>query len=200
MAGPGRRAGARRGGATLRLVESLRGKLLIAAPMLVDPNFARSVVLIAAHDENGALGLILNRPLDVALAEISPTLEAIAEPGSTLHRGGPVAPESAVVLADFVDPSLAALTVFGTVGFPSAECDLDVLAANVRRARVFAGHSGWGPGQLDEELREEGWIVGQLAPDELWQADNSQLWTTALARKGGGYALLARMPADPSVN
>ena len=181
-------------------MESLRGKLLIAAPMLVDPNFARSVVLVAAHDENGALGLILNRPLDVALAEISPALEAIAEPGSTLHRGGPVAPESAVVLADFVDPSLAALTVFGNVGFPSAECDLDDLAANVRRARVFAGHSGWGPGQLDEELLDEGWIVGQLAPDELWQADNTQLWTTALARKGGGYALLARMPEDPSVN
>ncbi len=181
-------------------MESLRGKLLIAAPMLVDPNFARSVVLVAAHDEEGALGLILNRPLDVALADISPALDALGDAGSTLHRGGPVAPDSAVVLADFSDPSLAALMVFGTVGFPSADCDLDVLAAGVRRARVFAGHSGWGPGQLDEELAQEGWIVGQLAPDELWQADSTQLWSNALTRKGGSYALLARMPEDPSVN
>ncbi len=179
-------------------MESLRGKLLIAAPMLVDPNFARSVVLIAAHDENGALGLILNRPLDVALAEISPALEAIAEPGSTLHRGGPVAPESAVVLADFVDPSIAALTVFGNVGFPSAECDLEDLAANVRRARVFAGHSGWGPGQLDEELLDEGWIVGQLAPDELWQADNTPA-VDDLARPQGRRLRAARAHAGGSV-
>jgi putative transcriptional regulator len=181
-------------------VESLRGKLLIAAPTLMDPNFARSVVLIAAHDDQGALGLILNRPLDVPLADVSPALDAIAEPGSTLHRGGPVAPESAVVLADFRDPSLAALTVFGTVGFPSADCDLHSLAAGVRRARVFAGHAGWGPGQLDEELETDGWIVGQLAPDELWQLDNRGLWSTALTRKGGSFALLARMPDDPSVN
>ena len=70
----------------------------------------------------------------------------------------------------------------------------------MRRARVFAGHAGWGPGQLDEELESDGWIVGQLAPDELWQIDNRHLWSTALTRKGGSFALLARMPDDPSVN
>src|SRR3984957_15215854 len=177
----------------------MRGKLLIAAPTLMDPHFARAVVLIAAHDEQGALGLILNLPLGVPLADVSPALDALAAPGSTLHRGGPVAPDSAVVLADFIDTSLAALTVFGTVGFPGAECDLGELAAGVRRARVFAGHSGWGPGQLDEELRHEGWSIGQLAPDELWEADTAQRWSSALRRMGGSYALLARMPDDPSI-
>jgi putative transcriptional regulator len=181
-------------------MQSLRGKLLIAPPMLVDPNFSRTVVLIAAHDEEGALGLVLNRPLETPLSEISPVLDSLAEPGSTLHAGGPVAPDSAVVLADFRDPTLAALLIFGSVGFPSAECELDDLAAGARRARVFAGHSGWGPGQLDGELTDEGWIVGQLAPDELWQPDCSQLWSTSLRRKGGSYALLARMPENPSVN
>jgi putative transcriptional regulator len=181
-------------------MDSLRGKLLIAPPTLVDPNFARAVVLVAAHDENGALGLILNRPLETPLEEISPLLTALAEPGSLLHSGGPVAPESAVVLADFRDPTLAALMIFGTVGFPGADCELGDLANGARRARVFAGHSGWGPGQLDGELEDDGWIIGQLAPDELWQPDCTQLWATALRRKGGSYALLARMPADPSVN
>ena len=73
-------------------MDSLRGKLLIAPPTLVDPNFARTVVLVAAHDENGALGLILNRPLETPLAEISPALTSLADRGSMLHSGGPVAP------------------------------------------------------------------------------------------------------------
>ena len=181
-------------------MESLRGKLLIAPPTMVDPNFSRTVVLVAAHDENGALGLVLNRPLETTLHEISPELDALAEPGTMLHAGGPVAPDSAVVLADFRDPTLAALMIFGTVGFPSADCELGDLVGGARRARVFAGHSGWGPGQLDTELEDDGWIVGQLAPDELWRPDCAQLWSTALRRKGGSYALLARMPEDPSVN
>jgi putative transcriptional regulator len=90
--------------------------------------------------------------------------------------------------------------IFGDIGLPSASCELSDLETGVRRARVFAGHSGWGPGQLDEELDQEAWFVGQLAPDELWLADSTLLWSTTLSRKGGAYALLARMPADPSVN
>lgn len=181
-------------------MDSLQGKLLIAAPALADPNFARSVVLIAAHSDEGALGLVLNRPLETPLAEIAPVLEALAEPGAVLHSGGPVAPESAVLLADFADPSLAALLIFGDIGLPSASCELADLETGVRRARVFAGHSGWGPGQLDEELEQDAWFIGQLAPDELWLADSTLLWSRTLSRKGGPYALLARMPDDPSVN
>lgn len=181
-------------------MDSLQGKLLIAAPTLLDPNFKRTVILIAAHSDEGALGLVLNRPLDTPLADIAPVLEQLAEPGAVLHQGGPVAPESAVLLAEFADPSLAALLIFGDIGLPSASCELTDLESGVRRARVFAGHSGWGPGQLDEELEQEAWFVGQLAPDELWLADSSSLWANALIRKGGAYALLARMPEDPSVN
>lgn len=181
-------------------MESLQGKLLIAAPALADPNFARTVVLIAAHSNEGALGLVLNRPLETPLGEIAPVLEQLAEPGAVLHSGGPVAPESAILLAEFADPSLAALLIFGDIGLPSASCELADLEDGVRRARVFAGHSGWGPGQLDCELEEEAWFVGQLAPDELWLADTTLLWSTTLSRKGGPYALLARMPDDPSLN
>jgi putative transcriptional regulator len=181
-------------------MDSLQGKLLIAAPSLVDPNFARTVVLVAAHSEDGALGLVLNRPLETPLAEVAPVLEPFAEPGAVVHSGGPVAPENAVLLAEFADPSLAALLIFGDIGLPSARCELSDLETGVRRARVFAGHSGWGPRQLDDELEQEAWFIGQLAPDELWLADSTLLWSTTLSRKGGAFALLARMPADPSVN
>ena len=180
--------------------ESLQGKLLIAAPTLIDPHFARAVVLVASHSEEGALGLVLNRPLQTPLADLAPSLERVLEPGALLHEGGPVAPESAILLAEFSDTSLAALLIFGEVGLPSARCELSEIEAGVRRARVFAGHSGWGPGQLDAELEQEAWFVGQLAPDELWQPDSTLLWSTALARMGGPYALISRMPADPSMN
>ncbi|MGD0198201.1 MAG: YqgE/AlgH family protein [Solirubrobacteraceae bacterium] len=181
-------------------MDSLQGKLLIAAPSLIDPNFSRTVVLIAAHSDEGALGLVLNRPLDTPLAEIAPVLENIAEPGALLHQGGPGAPETALLLAEFDDPSLAALLIFGDTGLPLSSVELTDLEAGVRRVRVFAGHSGWGPGQLDDELEQEAWFVGQLAPDELWLPDSTALWANALLRKGGAYAILARMPEDPSVN
>lgn len=181
-------------------MDSLRGKLLIASPTLVDPNFSRSVVLVAAHDHDGAMGLVLNRPSAAPVAEMAPDLADLADPGALLHLGGPVAPEAAIVLAEFTDPSLAAVTIFGDVGLPSAEVEIDVLAGGIRRARVFAGHAGWSAGQLDDELVEEAWIVGQLPPDELWDVSPDRLWATALERKGGSYALVARMPADPSVN
>jgi putative transcriptional regulator len=181
-------------------MDSLQGKLLIAAPALGDPNFTRTVVLIASHTEEGALGLVLNRPLETPLVEIAPVLEQLTEPGAVLHSGGPVAPESAVLLADFADTSLAALLIFGDIGLPSASCELEDLETGARRVRVFAGHSGWGPGQLDDELEQDAWFIGQLAPDELWHPDSTLLWSTALSRKGGAYALLARMPDDPSVN
>ncbi|MGA2469960.1 MAG: YqgE/AlgH family protein [Solirubrobacteraceae bacterium] len=181
-------------------MDSLQGKLLIAAPSLSDPNFARTVVLIAAHGEEGALGLVLNRPLHTPLAALAPGLGQLVEPGAVLHAGGPVAPDSAIVLADFADPSLAALLIFGDIGLPAAHCELADLQTGVRRARVFAGHSGWAPGQLDAELEQEAWFIGQLAPDELWAADSTLLWSTTLSRKGGAFALLARMPIDPSLN
>jgi putative transcriptional regulator len=133
-------------------VESLRGKLLIAAPALLDPNFHRTVVLIAAHDEQGAMGLVLNRPSASSVVDLLPSLLVLAEPDAVVHIGGPVAPEAAILLAEFSDPDLAALTIFGDVGLPAADAGIDELAAGVRRARVFAGHSGWGPGQLDAEL------------------------------------------------
>lgn len=133
-------------------MESLRGKLLIAAPALLDPNFHRTVVLIAAHDEQGAMGLVLNRPSASSVVDLLPSLLVLAEPDAVVHIGGPVAPEAAILLAEFSDPDLAALTIFGDVGLPAADAGIDELAAGVRRARVFAGHSGWGPGQLDAEL------------------------------------------------
>jgi putative transcriptional regulator len=181
-------------------VDSLRGKLLIASPTLIDPNFARTVVLIAAHDRDGALGLVLNRPSDLLVSEAVDRLAAVCGGYARLHVGGPVEPGAVMVLAEFDDRSLAALLIDGDLGLPNIETPAEALAGGVRRARCFAGHSGWGPGQLDAELEQEAWIVEACAPEDPWIEGGAELWSRVLERKGGEYALVARMPLDPSVN
>jgi putative transcriptional regulator len=179
--------------------ESLRGRLLVASPALVDPNFARTVVLITEHNADGAMGVVLNRPSEVEVGDVAPELGDIAgeEP---VFVGGPVQPQALVVLAEFHDVSVAAWTVVADVGFVAAETEYSELSELVRRGRVYAGYSGWGSGQLEAELAEEAWIVEPPMPAELFAADPEALWQDVLARKGGQFALIARMPADPSLN
>jgi putative transcriptional regulator len=178
---------------------SLRGKLLIASPALVDPNFARTVVFITEHNEEGAMGIVLNRPSETSVESVVPELAEIAG-GEPVYVGGPVQPEALVLLADFSDPDAAAWIVVADVGLASADVDLDELAGTVRRGRVYAGYSGWGPGQLEAEMEIDSWIVEAPLPAELFPEDPATLWSDVLARKGGQYALIARMPADPSQN
>jgi putative transcriptional regulator len=179
--------------------ESLRGKLLIASPTLLDPNFARTVVFITEHNDEGAMGIVLNQPADTAVDEVVPELAEITS-GEPIYVGGPVQPEALVLLAEFADLEAAAWIVVADVGLASADVDLDELATSVRRGRVYAGYSGWGPGQLEGEMELESWIVEPPLPAELFPEDPGTLWSDVLARKGGQYSLIARMPVDPSQN
>lgn len=179
--------------------DSLRGKLLIASPALVDPNFARTVVFITEHNEEGAMGIVLNRPSETAVEAVVPPLAGIAG-SEPVYVGGPVQPEAIVLLAEFADPDAAAWIVVADVGLASADVDLEDLAAAVRRGRVYAGYSGWGPSQLEAEMEVDSWIVEPPLPNELFPDDPMTLWSDVLARKGGQYALIARMPEDPSQN
>ncbi len=181
-------------------MDSLRGQLLVAAPGLTDPNFRRTVVLIAQHDEDGALGLVLNRPLEVLVADGVPELAELVPEGARVHWGGPVQPEGGLLLAEFDDRDAAGLLVLGSIGLPATDISGEDLAAGTRRARVFAGHGGWGPGQLDAEVEGEGWIIASADPEDVFAEDAESLWRTVLDRKGGEYALVARMPDDPRMN
>ena len=178
---------------------SLRGKLLVASPSLVDPNFARSVVFITEHNDEGTLGIVLNRPSETSVESVVSELAEIAG-GEPVYVGGPVQPEALVLLAEFSNPDAAAWIVAADVGLASADVDLDELAASVRRGRVYAGYSGWGPGQLEAEMKVDSWIVEAPLPAELFPEDPATLWSDVLARKGGQYSLIARMPVDPSQN
>ena len=150
-------------------MESLRGKLLLASPTMADPNFARSVILIAEHTEEGAMGLVLNRPAETTVAEAVPDLAWLATDEASVYVGGPVAETAVIVLAEFDRPELA-------------------------------GHAGWGPGQLEDELAEDAWIVEPPRREEVFTEDPDDLWAAVLRRKGRRYALLSTMPPDPSLN
>ena len=127
-------------------------------------------------------------------------MAVVAGEESLVHVGGPVQPEAVLVLAEFDDASAAATIVVGDVGFASSDDDLEALAGATRRARVFAGYSGWGPGQLEVELEEESWLVEPAESVDLFPGPEDDLFATVLRRKGGTYRVLALMPEDPSTN
>ena len=181
-------------------MDSARGHLLIAGPALLDPNFWRTIVLVVEHSEEGALGLVLNRPSETTVGEAVPALEELVEPTEDLFIGGPVQPSSVIVLAQFEDPGDAALLAFDDVGVLGTGTARGEPVAGVRNARAFVGHAGWGPGQLDGELERGDWILEPAKLRDAFTADPRGLWAQVLTRKGGSYALIARMPPDPSMN
>lgn len=146
------------------------------------------------------MGVVLNRPSPVIAAEAVPILASLIDGGDRVYVGGPVQPGAVVALAEYEEPELAAAIAFGDIGFLAAEADCESLAGVLRRVRVFAGYAGWSPGQLEAELEEEAWIVEPAVADDVFTTDADGLWPTVLTRKGGQFALLARMPLDPSVN
>jgi putative transcriptional regulator len=179
------------------VAESLKGQLLIAAPILIDPNFRRSVVLVIEHSEEGALGVVLNRPTDLPVAEAVPELSQLDD--GRVFAGGPVQPQAVIALAEYAGaPPEGA--VCGPIAPVGVDSDMDTLADRVTRVRVFAGYSGWGEGQLEGELEEDSWIVEPALPGDVFCADADALWGHVLERKGGQYRLLARMPDDPGMN
>lgn len=180
-------------------VPSLTGQLLVASPGLHDPNFRRTVVLVTEHSEEGAAGLVLNRPTEAEVSDVVPQLESLVDDGDLVYMGGPVQPNGVLVLGEFLDPTDAAVPLFGSLGFPSLELPEEVLPLTTRR-RIFAGYAGWGSGQLEDELAREDWILEEAQNDDAFTEAPDALWADVLRRKGGIYELVARMPEDPSVN
>jgi putative transcriptional regulator len=180
-------------------VNSLRGHLLIAGPGLLDPNFWRTVVLVGEHSEEGALGVVLNRTSETPVDEAVPELSTLVDGLGDVHVGGPVQPSAIVVLADFAEPPDESELVVESIGFLPAEVDPGALGP-LRRARVYVGYAGWGPGQLDDELDEGSWIVEPAIAEDVFTDAPDTLWSDVLRRKGGPFRVLAAMPPDPSMN
>lgn len=180
-------------------MESLRGQLLISSGGLFDPNFRHTVVLIGEHNEEGALGVVLNRALDTTIGESVPALTSLVGADALLYQGGPVQPQMPVLVAEVTHPELLDIVAFDNVGFLVGDVDEDARHGIVR-ARVFAGYSGWGPGQLEAEMEADSWILDPAQAEDVFTDAPDLLWSRVLQRKGPEYRRLSRMPFDPSMN
>ncbi|GGK05928.1 UPF0301 protein [Pilimelia anulata] len=186
-----------------RRMESLTGRLLVAAPALKDPNFDRTVVMLVAHEGDGALGVVLNRATEVPVSEVLDGWEALATEPGVLFEGGPVQPDSAICLArtkpDTTPPS-GFQAVAGALGTVDLSADPAALAGALVGIRVFAGYSGWSAGQLEEEIAEGSWFVLDALPGDPLAGRPDDLWPMVLRRQGGMLAAVAHFPADPATN
>jgi putative transcriptional regulator len=186
---------------------SLQGRLLVANPRLPDPNFDRTVVLMLAHSDDGALGVVLNRPLETAVSEALPGWEEVASPPTVLFAGGPVEPAAAICLARRTGARSPApeggewwKAVSGAVGTLDLDTEPESAGAAVDGLRVFAGYAGWGPGQLEAEIESGGWFVVDARDGDAFSTQPDHLWKSVLRRQRGSLALVAAYPADPAMN
>jgi putative transcriptional regulator len=178
------------------------GRLLVAQPHLADPNFDRAVVFMIEHNDEGAVGVVINRPTDLQIAEVLADWRGLAGEPAVLYVGGPVSQTSVLGLGQAAGrrPAIGWSAVLGSIGTVDLNTDPDVLAGELDAIRLFAGYSGWGPGQLDWELEEESWFVVDAEPGDVLDRDPETLWRRVLQRQPDRLALLAHFPADVSVN
>lgn len=172
------------------------GTLLVASPLLVDPNFYKTVVFILQHDLEGAVGVVLNRPSEEAVENHLPEWARRLEDPPVVFVGGPVDPAVAIGVVRSDRPAEpTALLGVGMVDLGS-----DPAAGTPGPVRVFSGYAGWGPGQVEAELEEGAWLVLEAEPDDVFTQNPAELWSIVLRRQGGKVAMLATFPLDPSMN
>jgi putative transcriptional regulator len=185
-------------------MESMTGQLLVATPTLKDPNFDRTVVLLVAHEPGGALGVVLNRATEVPVADVLGNWSELAGDPAVLFEGGPVQPESAICLARTRPEVKRRVNGFhqvaGALGTIDLSADPERMRDSVAGIRVFAGYSGWSPGQLEDEISSGSWFVFDALPGDPFVNRPDDLWAMVLRRQGDILAAVAHFPPDPSLN
>jgi putative transcriptional regulator len=184
------------------------GELLVATPLLGDPNFKRTVVLVVEHEPGeGTLGVVLNRPTEVSVGQVLEPWTDLATGPSVVFTGGPVAPTSALALAlasGTAEPlgwrGLDGAPGMSRIGLVDLEAPPQVIAGEIISLRVFAGYAGWGSGQLQSEIDEGAWYVLPGEPADPFMSDPARLWQAVLRRQGGELALVSTYPDDPRLN
>jgi putative transcriptional regulator len=184
------------------------GRLLVATPLLGDPNFRRTVILVVEDEPNeGTLGVVLNRPTEVPVGQVLENWTDLVTDPSVVFQGGPVSPTSALALAIVPgqdEPvgwrALETTTLTSRIGLVDLDTPPQLLEGGIASFRVFAGYAGWGPGQLQEEIDEGAWYVVSAEPSDAFAPEPELLWQAVLRRAGGTLALVATYPEDPSLN
>jgi putative transcriptional regulator len=181
---------------------TLTGSLLVATPILDEPPFRRAVILMLDHDEDGALGVVVNRAADLEVERVlSDWSTTVSEPG-VLFMGGPVGTDSALAVAEVVEAADPPgwRECFGRIGLIDLDVPPALLEGAIQRMRIFAGYAGWGSGQLEGEITEGAWYVVPSEPDDVFSLNPDGLWRRVLRRQRDQMAYLATYPDDPTQN
>ncbi|WP_375477842.1 YqgE/AlgH family protein [uncultured Jatrophihabitans sp.] len=185
---------------SVRGLEPAAGRLLVATPLLGDPHFARTVVYLLEHDGGGTVGVVLNRPSHTPVGQVLPNWHDAVSGPAVVFGGGPVQPDGALCLGELAPGSTGIREVVDGVSTIDLDGDVAVIAPIARRLRVFAGHAGWAPDQLDAELTEGAWWVVGGSPADLFSEEPKPLWRRVLARQPMPLRLLSTYPLDVSLS
>jgi putative transcriptional regulator len=183
--------------------EARAGMLLVASPALLDPNFADSVVLLLDVDDQGALGVVLNRPSGVRVQDVLEGWGEIVSEPDVLFQGGPVSPQGALAVGAVrseTDVPVGFRTVDGRLGLLDLDTPPELVDGSLEHLRVFAGYAGWGADQLAGEIEEGSWYVVPAEPADAFRADPGGLWRDVLRRQPGELAWHSTRPFDPELN
>jgi putative transcriptional regulator len=198
--------------AAVRGLEPAAGRLLVATPLLTDPIFGRTVLYLLEHDGGGTVGVVLNRPSHTPVGQVLPDWHDavnLASGPAVVFGGGPVQPDGALCLgqldgggdgAERDDAPADRREVVDGVSTVDLDGDVTVIAPLARSLRVFAGHAGWSPGQLDAELAEGAWWVLPGGPNDLFSEEPRTMWSRVLRRQPPPLSLISTYPTDLSVN
>jgi putative transcriptional regulator len=177
--------------------------LLVATPSVEGDVFRRSVILMLHHDESGAQGVVLNKPLGAPVDSVLPGWQRVVTAPPVLFQGGPVSTSSALgivtVPGDEPEP-LGVQRLFGSIGLVDLDVPTPVVAAELAGMRIFAGYSGWSQGQLELEIRRGDWYVVDSEVRDAFTADPDSLWRDVLRRQRDSLAFVANFPDDPAMN
>ena len=181
----------------------LTGRQLVATPVLTEPTFHRTVVLLLDHTEEGALGVVVNRPMEVDVSAVLPTWQPHVTAPGKLFQGGPVALDSALGLVavpgDEEEP-LGVRRLVGALGLVDLDTPPEVVVPELAGLRIFAGYAGWSAGQLEDEIEEGAWYVVDAESRDPFTDRPDELWRDVLRRQRGDLAWVATFPEDPTLN
>ncbi|MCW2782951.1 MAG: hypothetical protein JWR35_3400 [Marmoricola sp.] len=179
------------------------GWLLISSAILVEPPFARTIILLLNVDADGSLGVVLNRPSHVAVGEVLGGWGPVVATPEVIFRGGPVDTDSALGVATLVggeDEPIGWSRLFADTGLVDLDAPTEVIGSATAAMRIYAGYAGWSAGQLEDEIDEGAWYVVPAERSDLFSPDPDLLWRQVLRRQGAELALMITMPADPTLN
>ncbi|MBN1599611.1 MAG: YqgE/AlgH family protein [Bacteroidales bacterium] len=181
--------------------EPQKGKVLVSEPFLLDNYFKRSIVLITEHNEEGTIGFVLNKPVDININDV---IEDFPKIDAEVALGGPVSTNTLHyihTLGDIIPNSVPVLKNIWWGG-EFAIVERLISSGNLDRAQIrfFLGYSGWSPNQLENELSENAWVVSDITPEEIMTPMNKHFWIKTLRRMGKKYEMWSNFPENPEMN